>query len=115
MGQILVIDDDKAIRRIIFLLLEQLGYNVTVAEDGKKGIELFNSISGIDLVITDIRMPGMDGNEVGKYIRNSVKPDTPVIAITAYPDDIGEGVFDFSLIKPFKLLDLQHVVESFKH
>ena len=114
MTQILVIDDDQGVRSTIFLLLKELGYDVTTAENGEKGIELFDSISGIDLVITDIRMPGMDGNEVGKYIRNSHKPDTPVIAITGHQDEIHGGVFDFFLIKPFKLEALQHVVESFR-
>ena len=114
MHRILVIDDEQNIRSILFMILKELGYSVVVAEDGVKGIELFNKIGDIDLVITDIRMPNMDGNEVARYIRNSDKSDTPLIAITCFPEEIQNDMFDFSLAKPFKLQDLSRVVRSFE-
>ena len=115
MGQILIIDDDQSIRSILFMVLTELGYGVKVAENGEEGIALFDMISDFDLVITDINMPGMNGNEVGQHIRDSPKADTPLVAITAFPDEIQKDMFNFSLIKPFDLEDLQNVVESFAH
>ena len=115
MGQILIIDDEQSIRSILFMILTELGYDVKVAENGEEGIALFDMISDFDLVITDIEMPGMNGNEVGQYIRDSPKSDTPLVAITAFPDEIQKGMFNFSLIKPFDLEDLQNVVKSFAH
>lgn len=114
MHRILVIDDEPDIRRILSMLLKDLGYDVEVAEDGKKGIQLFRELGDFDLVITDIRMPNMDGNEVGEYIRNSDKSDTPLVAMTGFPEEVQRNVFDFSLTKPFKLKDLNRIVRSFE-
>ncbi len=49
-----------------------------VALDGEKGVELFKTGNDFDLVITDIDMPGMDGNEVARHVRASDKSDTPI-------------------------------------
>ena len=115
MGQILIIDDQPSIRRILFMILTELGYDVKVAESGEEGIALFDLISDFDLVITDIDMPGINGNAVGRYIRDSPKSDTPLVAITAFPDKIQQGVFNFSLVKPFDLEELQKIAEAFAH
>jgi two-component system response regulator ResD len=113
MHRILVIDDEPNIRSILSALLEKLGYDVEVAEDGEKGVKLFNEMGNFDLVISDIRMPNMDGNEVARYIRNSDKSGTPLIAITAFPEELQQEMFDASLSKPFKLKDFSHMVRSF--
>ena len=107
-----MIDDEPDIRRILSILLKDLGYDVEVAEDGEKGVQLFREPGDFELVITDIRMPKMDGNEVGNYIRNSDKSDTPLVAITGFPEEVQKNIFDFSLTKPFKLKDLNSIVRS---
>jgi CheY-like chemotaxis protein len=79
MRQILIIDDDKSIRSILSMFLKEFGYDVKTAASGEEGIELFKRIADLDLVITDIRMPGIDGNEVAKIIRNSEKSELPLV------------------------------------
>ena len=113
MRRILVIDDERSIRTIISMLLENLGYRVEVAADGKEGIEIFHRFGDVDLVITDIRMPNMDGNEVARHIRKSDRPMTPLVAVTGYIEEVQMKVFDFALIKPFKLDQLRNVIQSF--
>jgi CheY-like chemotaxis protein len=115
MQRILLIEDDRNIRNIIALLLRNLGHQVEVAEDGEKGIELFTKFGHFDLVITDIRMPKRDGNEVAKHIRNSDRSETPIAAITAYADEVQKDMFNFSLLKPFRNEELITVLRSLEH
>ncbi|MEJ2724386.1 MAG: response regulator [Deltaproteobacteria bacterium] len=115
MQRILVIDDEPSIRSLISMMLKGLGYDVEVAEDGEKGIQLLRKPGNFDLVITDIRMPNIGGNEVGAYIRNSHKPHTPLIAITAYPEEVQKNIFDFSLTKPFKMKEVSRIVRSLEN
>ena len=71
MHDILVIDDEDVIVGLLQDYFTLLGYKVVTAKDGNEGIELFNTGPNFDLVITDINMPGIDGNAVAKSIRNS--------------------------------------------
>ena len=85
-----------------------------VAHDGVEGIQIYNNGFNFDLVITDINMPEMNGNEVAKYIRASHKPDTPILAASRSPYGIEKEYFNFVLIKPFKLenlLDILRILE----
>jgi CheY-like chemotaxis protein len=114
MAHILVVDDDEGILNSVGRMLTHLGHEVKIAHDGQEAIELMAKVQEIDCVITDINMPGMDGNEVADRIRKSGKPDTPVIAITGYGENgISSELFNASLLKPFKLRSLVEVVESF--
>jgi CheY-like chemotaxis protein len=112
MQRILLIDDDENVSSILSKLLKKIGYDVEVAEDGEKGIKLFDEVSDFDLVISDIRMPNMDGNEVARYIRNSDKSATPLIAITGFPEEVQPEMFDYSLIKPFSIKDFGFMIRS---
>ena len=69
MPEVLVIDDEKSILNFLRDVLINLGYVVKIAHDGKEAIEVFDSEHDLDLVITDIRMPRMNGNAVAKYIQ----------------------------------------------
>lgn len=80
MCTILVVDDSDSIRNLLQLVLEDAGHTCVVAEDGRKGLELFHSHK-VDLVITDIYMPEADGLETIMGMRRE-KPDLPIIAIT---------------------------------
>ncbi len=115
MQRILLIEDDRSIRTIIALQLRILGYQVEIAEDGEIGIELFTKLGNFDLVITDIRMPRKDGNEVAKYIRSSARAETPIVAITAYKDEVPTDLFNFSIIKPFRNEELIRIIRFFEH
>ena len=115
MDRILVIDDEEGIVNLLSKVLTYLGYEVRVAHDGREGIDLFNRDCNFDLVITGICMPRMDGNEVAEYIRESDRAETPVVAMTGSGEEaINRGLFDLSLIKPFRLKSLIEGIKSFK-
>ena len=81
-GRILFIDDDRAGREVALFNLRKAGYKVTAASDGVEGLSLF-SPEKFDLVITDVKMPGISGIEVLRRIREQ-DSDVPVLVITAF-------------------------------
>ncbi|MCK5313199.1 MAG: response regulator [Desulfobacteraceae bacterium] len=82
--KILVIDDEKPTLSMFRLFLKAYGYDVYIAEDGEKGLKIFNEIRP-EIVFTDLKMPGIDGLEVLEKIRNSnIKSE--VIIITGHGD-----------------------------
>jgi CheY-like chemotaxis protein len=105
MCSILVIDDEKKLLSIIQEVLSQFGHRVEIAEDGYEGIQKFEDGS-FDIVITDMRMPGIDGEGVVKHIRNSQHKSIPVIGISGTPWLLQNDGFDVILPKPFPLEDL---------
>jgi two-component system response regulator PilR (NtrC family) len=113
--RILVIDDDRSIRDVLSLLLKERGHDLEVAGDGEEGIALLGMDGGFDLVITDIRMPSPNGNEVAKYIRRSLKPGVCLVAMTGFSDEIEKGLFDYSIEKPFKLEIVDKIITSLEH
>ncbi|GFK93475.1 C4-dicarboxylate transport transcriptional regulatory protein DctD [Fundidesulfovibrio magnetotacticus] len=82
--RILVIDDERPTLAMFELLLEAMGYSPVPADSGEKGLELFEN-DHFPIVITDIKMPGIDGMEVLSRIKSG-KPDTEVIVITGHGD-----------------------------
>jgi len=81
--RILIIDDEENIRRVTRLTLQAAGYEVGEAADGERGLEAFGDGSGWDAVLLDQRMPGMDGLETLRHIKNR-QPEARVIMATAY-------------------------------
>ena len=84
MSKILLIDDEESIRLLLRISLTHKGYEVITAEDGEKGVEMFEQ-ERPTLVLTDIKMPGMDGIEVLRRIKK-IDPETEVIVITGHGD-----------------------------
>src|SRR5882672_7090448 len=82
MARILVVDDDKAVRTAIQMVLEHQGFDVVVAEDGSSGIAAIQG-EKFEVVIVDIFMPGMDGLETIRMF-NRHAPSVPVIAISGF-------------------------------
>ncbi len=82
MKKLLVIDDEASTRELLKMSLESDGYTVFVAEDGPKGLEIF-ARENPPVVLTDIKMPGMDGIEVLKRVKEQ-NPDSEVIVITGH-------------------------------
>jgi DNA-binding NtrC family response regulator len=112
---ILVVDDDRTIRSFICLILKEQGYEVDEAENGKKALELIKYVS-YELVITDLKMPDMNGIDLMKAGRNH-RGDMRWIIITAYGsinnavEAMKLGASDY-LSKPFSSPDeLRHVVD----
>ncbi|MEF2145963.1 MAG: response regulator [Desulfovibrionaceae bacterium] len=82
--QILVIDDEKPTLKIFRMLLATYGYEILTAENGQEGLELFRE-KRPNLVLTDIKMPVMDGIEVLRNIKE-INPHTEVVVITGHGD-----------------------------
>lgn len=94
MANILIVDDDPAVQITIRLLLERAGHRVTVANDGRAGLALFET-DQFDLLFLDIYMPGMDGLETMRHVR-AQRPTIPIIVISGRsvtPDAYAEPDF----------------------
>jgi CheY-like chemotaxis protein len=76
----LVIDDEQGIRNVLDTLLSRKGYDVVLADSGRKGLELFPR-ERPDIVVLDLKMPEMDGLTVSRQI-HSLEPGKPVIILT---------------------------------
>ena len=111
--RILVVDDDKAIRDILSDILSFMGFSVAVARSGNEGLNLFLK-DPFDLVLTDLRMPGMEGWDLAFHVKSKA-PDTPVVLITGLQEEeVMEsdkvGHVDFMMFKPFRFEEMQETV-----
>lgn len=106
MAKILVIDDERSIRNTLKDILEYEKYDVDLAEDGIKALEKVKTAE-YDIILCDIKMPGMDGIEVLEKL-GEITPDTPVVMISGHGnidtavDSIKKGAFDY-IEKPLDL------------
>ncbi len=119
MPSVLVVDDEEQIRKLIRDTLEQAGYEVTEAQDGKEGLKAYRQRPA-DLVIMDILMPDQDGLESIMTLRREF-PSAKIIAITGGSDMI--GILNFldvakmlgarrTLQKPFEMKTLLDVAQA---
>ncbi|SEE62336.1 hybrid sensor histidine kinase/response regulator [Pseudomonas migulae] len=109
---VLVVDDDSLVLTSTCLLLEDLGHRVISAVSGAEALTVFDSEQAIDLVITDMAMPQMDGAQLAQAIRN-VKPDLPIILATGYAERLeGFATRLPRLSKPFTQLNLVEIIAS---
>lgn len=118
MTQILVIDDDEGLRRVLGQILVRAGYSVAEAPDGRKGLRAFRS-APVELVICDLIMPDQEGLETISVLRREF-PSLKIIAIsggarvTGYdflPAATGLGA-NLSIAKPFTREQILEAVES---
>ena len=109
-GTVLVVDDDPMVRTVACRLLESFGLTVEVAEGGPTAIErVAADPTGVDVVLLDMTMPGMNGPEVLERLR-AIRADLPVVLMSGYHEDelsteIGSGISGF-VQKPFTPADL---------
>jgi CheY-like chemotaxis protein len=107
---VLLVDDEPAFRSLIAATLSQDGYHVIEAGDGEEAVAAIQKIKRVDLVVTDIRMPFVDGVTMARTLRQA-QPGVPVLFITGYPSDIGMPVPNsFMLSKPFLRQELMEAV-----
>lgn len=116
--RILAVDDDGLVRKSLEILLREAGFEPTVASSGQEALG-FLPQRHFDLLITDIRMPGMDGLQViqavRQYCQEMKKQSIPEIVLTAYNDEqvkqsaLRLGVREF-LLKPFKVDEFLRVL-----
>jgi DNA-binding response OmpR family regulator len=108
MPRILVVDDEPNLRHTLGYALRQEGYDVALAEDGERGLEVFHQ-SPSDLVVLDVMLPRMDGLAVCRAIRK--ESDVPIIMLTARGSELDKivgleiGADDY-LTKPFSTREL---------
>jgi len=92
-ARVLCVDDEVLgleIRRVVF---ERAGYTVLTASDGKSAIALFRQ-NEVDAVILDYAMPGMDGSQVARALRE-IRPDVPILLLSAYlslPEEVNQWI-----------------------
>jgi len=113
--RILIVDDEKYIRDMLKAFFEYQGFEVFEAADGMEASEKVRE-EAFDLVLTDLRMPGLDGLEVLKPVK-SVSAETAVLILTGYPSPQSESAAmklgcDGFLSKPFRLEDLKSAVHQ---
>lgn len=115
MRRILVVDDEQNMCAILKILLENHGYSVCTASDGKEAIAMIKQGEVVDLVVSDLKMPNVDGLGVLRYLKES-KRDIPLVLITAYGtieaavEVMKMGAADF-ITKPFNKDVIRHVIE----
>ncbi len=112
---ILIVDDEEGLRKGLSRLLEDDGYTVVCAEDGEKALDIIRSMH-IDLILTDMRMPGMSGIELLKKVRK-IRGDIGVIILTGYGEiesyieAMNFGAMEY-VSKPFKVNELKFIVNK---
>ena len=112
---ILVVDDELLIRDLLYDFFQQQGWEISIAEDGRKAIEILKK-KKVDLLLTDLKMPEVDGMALTGMVKDNY-PDLPVIIMTGYPsvDSAVEAlrykVEDY-IIKPFNINKLYKLIKS---
>ena len=116
MANILIIDDERAIRNTLKEILEFEGYTIDLAENGKQGVEKAKS-GGYDLIYSDVKMPEMDGIEVLETLQKEASCECPIVMISGHADvetavtALKKGAYDF-IEKP---LDLNRLLVTTKN
>lgn len=112
---ILVVDDELLIRDLLYDFFTDQGWDISLAESGEKALEILRS-KKVDLVLTDLKMPIMDGLALTSEVKQSF-PEIPVVIMTGYPSvdsavsALRQKVADY-IIKPFNINQLYQIIEQ---
>jgi len=112
MGYILVIYDDAEDFENVRLFLTFCGYKIEACSDWEEARSLFESDLNCDLVIAKAKIGETNGNDIARYVRNSRKSQTPIMAIGGPEDNIDPNLFSSVLTTPLKLKVLEENVAS---
>lgn len=112
--QVLIVDDNKAVRDVLARMLSFLGCHVTLAGNGLEGGTLFLTGS-YDLVVTDLQMPLMNGLELSRLVKER-SPRTPVILVTGSYDEkhceqMSMKCVDAVIPKPFRVQEIEKTIQ----
>ena len=116
--KILIIDDSAAIRQSISFILQQEGYETVEAQDGQDGLKMLESIGALDLIITDVNMPNLDGiGFIRKAREISAYKFTPILVLTTESqgskmNDGKEAGATGWIVKPFNAEKLLGIVKK---
>lgn len=104
---ILLVEDEPAVRRLVAASLQRAGYHVLEAQDGMHGLAVFDEHAGaVDLLITDLRMPEMDGESLVRQLRHRA-PGLRVLCVSGFPGtSAGVTNSEHFLAKPFSKYEL---------
>ena len=108
MSRVLVVDDEPTVRMLVMEVLEELGYAALEAADGASGLKILQSDARIDLLVTDVGLPGgMNGRQMADAARVG-RPDLSILFITGYAENavVGNGQLDpgmHVMTKPFAM------------
>lgn len=111
---ILIVDDDTLVLEVLAKAFNSLGFKVFSANNGFEALELFQK-KPTDVVLTDIKMPGLDGAEMARRIRDQSPPGTTIAVMTGGELDIGhkliqQGIVSHCFEKPFTINDICHAL-----
>jgi len=115
MGKILIVDDELNMRLVLSAMLKKEGFEISSASNGREALQILQT-NNIDVVITDLKMPDIDGMELLTVISDRY-PEIPVIMITAHGtiatavEALKKGAFDY-ITKPFDLDDLKNIISK---
>jgi CheY-like chemotaxis protein len=112
MSKVLIIEDDAPFSLLLKIALTHAGHLVATAASGTEGVRKLQQ-AHFDVVITDIVMPGMDGNDVADFIHHSAHRSPAVIGMTATLDLASRHKFDMVLEKPFAIKPFLNTVAAY--
>ena len=115
-GTVLLVDDEETVRGIGREMLQEFGFEVITANDGREAVDVFKSNPAINLVILDLTMPHMDGEQCFRELRK-LKSDVKIIMSSGFSEHevtqkfVGKGISGF-IQKPYKLSDLKETLQN---
>ncbi|AMK12025.1 MAG: response regulator [Pseudodesulfovibrio sp.] len=110
---ILIVDDSKTVRNLVAFIMKKEGFKVTTAEDGLDGLEKLYSLSEVDLIVSDVNMPRMDGLTFIKTVREQgAYRDIPIVVLSTEGQDkdiqtgltVGANLYMVKPAQPEKLV-----------
>jgi CheY-like chemotaxis protein len=109
---ILILDDEPSILKLMKRMLSRNGYAVDTTVNGEEGIRKIER-NEYSLILTDIKMPGISGNQIFDHLRNKSKKSTPIIGMSGTPWLLNQSGFDAVLQKPSSQKDMLDLIKRF--
>ena len=113
--KILIVEDEDSVRHALAKILENYGYTVIVAPDAEAGLKVFDAEEGIDIVLTDLSLPGLSGWVLADAIKERV-PKIPVVLLSGWdinPEDVKKHKsVTLILSKPVKIKDMLTAIKD---
>jgi PAS domain S-box-containing protein len=112
---VLVIEDEPVVRAVVLEMLAEQGYRTLEAVDGPSGLKILRSHARIDLLVTDVGLPGMNGRQVADQARET-RPDLKILFITGYAESvaIADGFLQAGMEMITKPFDLDHLAQRIR-
>ncbi|PVM82928.1 PAS domain S-box protein [Caulobacter endophyticus] len=116
---VLVIEDDPSVRLLVVQVLEELGYQAIETESGRDAMPILQSNRHIDLLISDVGLPGLNGRQLADIARER-RPDLPILFMTGYAEQAADQSAFLAarmeiIAKPFAIADLAHRIGAILH